>query len=154
VRCSECVNPSSNQPINQLIGQCQCTHYTVPAPVAFAYRWRAAHKVTNTLSLNHHHHHHTYPTLTKLQYPSISNPNRTQIIPPFHAILLLYSLFTSFFVTFVVLGKIFWSMGVESPAACKISQYGKIHNLYCSPNIVRVIKSSKMRWAGHTARMG
>jgi hypothetical protein len=26
--------------------------------------------------------------------------------------------------------------------------------LYCSPNIVRVIKSRKMRWAGHVARMG
>ena len=26
--------------------------------------------------------------------------------------------------------------------------------LYCSPNIVRVIKSRRMRWAGHVARMG
>ena len=25
---------------------------------------------------------------------------------------------------------------------------------YCSPNIVRVIKSRSMRWAGHVARMG
>jgi len=35
----------------------------------------------------------------------------------------------------------------------------KLHNeefndLYCSPNIVRVMKSRKMRWAGHVARMG
>jgi len=35
----------------------------------------------------------------------------------------------------------------------------KLHNeepndLYCSPNIVRVIKSIRMRWAGHVARMG
>jgi hypothetical protein len=28
-----------------------------------------------------------------------------------------------------------------------------IHNLYSSPNIVRVIKSSRTRWAGHVARM-
>ena len=29
------------------------------------------------------------------------------------------------------------------------------HNdLYCSPNIFRVIKSIRMRWAGHVARMG
>ena len=27
-------------------------------------------------------------------------------------------------------------------------------NLYSSPNIVRVIKSRRMRWAGHVARMG
>jgi hypothetical protein len=28
------------------------------------------------------------------------------------------------------------------------------HNLYSSPNIVRVIKSRRMRWARHVARMG
>ena len=27
-------------------------------------------------------------------------------------------------------------------------------DLYSSPNIVRVIKSRRMRWAGHVARMG
>ena len=26
--------------------------------------------------------------------------------------------------------------------------------MYCSPNIVRVIKSRRMRWEGHVARMG
>ena len=29
----------------------------------------------------------------------------------------------------------------------------KLHSLYCSPNIVRVIKSIRLRWAGHVARM-
>jgi hypothetical protein len=29
-----------------------------------------------------------------------------------------------------------------------------IHDLYSSPNIVLVIKSRRMRWAGHVARMG
>jgi len=32
--------------------------------------------------------------------------------------------------------------------------YEELNDLYCSPNIVRVIKSRKMRWAGHVARMG
>jgi hypothetical protein len=30
----------------------------------------------------------------------------------------------------------------------------ELHSLYSSPNIVRVIKSMRMRWAGHVARMG
>jgi hypothetical protein len=29
-----------------------------------------------------------------------------------------------------------------------------LHSLYSSPNIVRVIKSRKMRWERHVARMG
>jgi hypothetical protein len=29
-----------------------------------------------------------------------------------------------------------------------------LHNLYSSPSIIRVIKSRRMRWAGHVARMG
>jgi hypothetical protein len=29
-----------------------------------------------------------------------------------------------------------------------------LHHLYSSPNIIRVIKSRIMRWAGHTATMG
>jgi len=30
----------------------------------------------------------------------------------------------------------------------------ELNDLYCSPNIVRVIKSRRMRWAGHVTRMG
>jgi hypothetical protein len=30
----------------------------------------------------------------------------------------------------------------------------ELHNLYSSPNFVRVIKSRRMRWAGHVACMG
>ena len=30
----------------------------------------------------------------------------------------------------------------------------KLNDLYYSPNILRVIKSRAMRWAGHVARMG
>jgi hypothetical protein len=30
----------------------------------------------------------------------------------------------------------------------------KLHNLYSLPNIIRIIKSRRMRWAGHVARMG
>jgi hypothetical protein len=30
----------------------------------------------------------------------------------------------------------------------------ELHALYSSPNIIRVIKSGRLRWAGHVARMG
>jgi hypothetical protein len=30
----------------------------------------------------------------------------------------------------------------------------ELHNLYFSPNTIRVIKSMKVRWAGHVAQMG
>jgi hypothetical protein len=30
----------------------------------------------------------------------------------------------------------------------------ELNDLYSSPNIIRVIKSRRMRWAGHVARMG
>jgi hypothetical protein len=29
----------------------------------------------------------------------------------------------------------------------------ELHNLYSSPNIIRMIKSRRMRWAGHVARI-
>jgi hypothetical protein len=30
----------------------------------------------------------------------------------------------------------------------------ELHNLYSSPNIIRMIQSKRMRWAGHVTRMG
>jgi hypothetical protein len=30
----------------------------------------------------------------------------------------------------------------------------ELHNFYSSPNIIRLIKSRRMRWGGHVARMG
>ena len=42
------------------------------------------------------------------------------------------------------------------PKRTKVTrEWRRIHNdLYSSPNIVRVIKSRRMRWAGHVARLG
>jgi len=53
-----------------------------------------------------------------------------------------------------VLRRIFGNRGDEVTG-----EWGKLHNeelndLYYSPNIVRVINSRRMRWAGHVARMG
>jgi hypothetical protein len=30
----------------------------------------------------------------------------------------------------------------------------ELHDLYSSPSIIRIIKSQRMRWAGHVARIG
>jgi hypothetical protein len=30
----------------------------------------------------------------------------------------------------------------------------ELHNLYSSPSVIRIIKTRRMRWAGHVARMG
>jgi hypothetical protein len=35
-----------------------------------------------------------------------------------------------------------------------IITYFRIYNLYSSPNIIRVKKSKRMRWARHVAHMG
>jgi hypothetical protein len=51
-----------------------------------------------------------------------------------------------------VLRKIFGPKRKEDVSWRKL--HNDLHNLYSSPNIVRVIKSRRMRWAGHVARMG
>jgi len=30
----------------------------------------------------------------------------------------------------------------------------ELHNLYRSPSVIRIVKRSRPRWAGHVARMG
>jgi hypothetical protein len=52
-----------------------------------------------------------------------------------------------------VLRRIFGSKREEDGWWRKLHN-DELHNLYSSPNIVRVIKSSRMRWAGHVARIG
>jgi hypothetical protein len=51
-----------------------------------------------------------------------------------------------------VLRKIFGSKRGEDGSWRKLRN-DELHSLYSSPNIVRVIISKRMRWAGHVARM-
>jgi hypothetical protein len=37
---------------------------------------------------------------------------------------------------------------------CRKLHIEELHILYSSPNIIKHIKSRRMRWAGHVARMG
>jgi hypothetical protein len=52
-----------------------------------------------------------------------------------------------------VLRKIF-RLKREKDGSWRKLHNDELHSLYSSPNIVRVIKSRRMRWAGHVARMG
>ena len=52
-----------------------------------------------------------------------------------------------------VLRRIFGPMMDEVTREWKKLHNKELNDLYSSPNIVRVIKSRKMRWTGHVARM-
>jgi hypothetical protein len=53
-----------------------------------------------------------------------------------------------------VLRRIFGPKKVEVTGEWRKLHNGDLHNLYSSPDIIRQIKSRRMRWAGHVARMG
>ena len=53
-----------------------------------------------------------------------------------------------------VLRRIFGPRRDEVTGEWRRMHNEELNGLYCSPNIVRVIKSRRMRWAGHVARMG
>jgi hypothetical protein len=52
-----------------------------------------------------------------------------------------------------MLRKIFGPKREEAESWGKLHN-DKLHSRYSSPNIVKVIKSRRMRWAGHMASMG
>jgi hypothetical protein len=53
-----------------------------------------------------------------------------------------------------VLRRIFGPKRDEVTGYWKKLHNEELHNVYFSPKIIRVIKSRRMRWAGHVARMG
>ena len=53
-----------------------------------------------------------------------------------------------------VLRRIFGPRRDEVTGELRRLHNEELNDLYCSPNIVRVIKWRRMRWAGHVARMG
>jgi len=54
----------------------------------------------------------------------------------------------------MVLGRIFGPRMEEVTEEWSRLHNEELNDLYSSPNILRVIKSRRMRWAGHVARMG
>jgi hypothetical protein len=53
-----------------------------------------------------------------------------------------------------VLRRIFGPTRGEVTGEWRKLHNGELHILYSSPDIIRQIKSGRMRWAGHVARMG
>ena len=53
-----------------------------------------------------------------------------------------------------VLRKIFGPKRNEVTGVCRKLHNKEMSDLYSSPITVRVIKSRRMRWVGHVARMG
>jgi len=54
----------------------------------------------------------------------------------------------------MVLRRIFGTRRDEVMREWRRLNNEELNDLYCSPNILRGIKSRRMRWAGHMARMG
>jgi hypothetical protein len=53
-----------------------------------------------------------------------------------------------------VLRRIFGQKRDEVTGEWRKLHNGEHRDLYSSPSIIRIIKSRRMRWAGHVARMG
>jgi hypothetical protein len=53
-----------------------------------------------------------------------------------------------------VLRRIFGHRRDEVTGECRRLHNDELNDLYSSPNIVRVIQSRRMRWAGHVAHIG
>jgi hypothetical protein len=52
-----------------------------------------------------------------------------------------------------VLRRIFGPQSDEVTGEWRRLQEEELNDLYCSPNIIRMIKSTRIRWAGHVVRM-
>jgi hypothetical protein len=53
-----------------------------------------------------------------------------------------------------MLRRIFGPKRDEVMGGWRVLHKEELHHLYSSPSIIRMIKSRRMRWAGHVARMG
>ena len=91
--------------------------------------------------------------LTFCPYRESDQPRQSFLIPLLKGLLSFFRLIINFFQKAFPSFHIVWGRNEVT------EEWRKLHNeelndLYCSPNIVRVIKWRILRWAGHVARMG
>jgi hypothetical protein len=53
-----------------------------------------------------------------------------------------------------MLRRIFGPKRQEAEGGWRRLHNEELHNLYTPPNVIRAIKSRRMRWTGHIAHMG
>ena len=53
-----------------------------------------------------------------------------------------------------VLRRIFWPKRDELTGECRKLHYEELNDVHSSPKIIQMIKSRRVRWARHAARMG
>jgi hypothetical protein len=56
--------------------------------------------------------------------------------------------------SFLLCSSLFGPKKDEIEGGCRKLHKRELHNFYSSPNTIRMIKSRRMRWAWHVARMG
>jgi hypothetical protein len=54
----------------------------------------------------------------------------------------------------ITFGRVPWPKRDEVTGEWRKLHNKELHDLYSSPSIIRIMKSRRMRWAGHVARMG
>jgi hypothetical protein len=77
------------------------------------------------------------------------------VFPSHIKIKLKIKIYNTLILPVVLCGCETWSLSLkEEDALWRKLHNDELHGLYSSSNTVRVIKSRKMRWAGHVACMG
>ena len=57
-------------------------------------------------------------------------------------------------ISVVIINKDFWTEESGETGEWRRLHNGELHDLYGKPDIIRIVKSRRLRWAGHVTQMG